>query len=114
PGSMDERDAGGSGRGSLYRRSECSAWIHGASGGDGGAAFGRVIWGVGGGVTGEGVVPDPYGAEVGGRLYRTGDLARWRKDGTIEFVGRNDFQVKVRGFRIELAEIEAILQQQSG
>ena len=59
-------------------------------------------------------MPDPHRVEGGGRLYRTGDLVKWRKDATIEFVGRNDFQVKVRGFRIELGEIEAILQQQSG
>ncbi|MGB8130272.1 MAG: non-ribosomal peptide synthetase, partial [Candidatus Angelobacter sp.] len=67
-----------------------------------------------GDLTAEQFVPDRYSAEGGGRLYRTGDLVRWRREGTIEFVGRNDFQVKVRGFRIELAEIEAILQQQSG
>jgi amino acid adenylation domain-containing protein len=66
------------------------------------------------GMTAEKFVPDPLSARGGERLYRTGDLVRWRRDGTIEFVGRNDFQVKVRGFRIELAEIGAVLQQQSG
>ena len=46
---------------------------------------------------------------LGSRVYRTGDLARWLADGTIEYLGRNDFQVKVRGLRIELGEIEAKL-----
>jgi amino acid adenylation domain-containing protein len=47
----------------------------------------------------------------GERLYRTGDLGRYLPDGTIEFLGRDDFQVKVRGYRIELGEIEAVLRQ---
>src|SRR5438874_2951337 len=48
------------------------------------------------------------------RLYRTGDLGRYLPDGTIEFLGREDFQVKVQGYRIELGEIEARLQEYPG
>ena len=50
---------------------------------------------------------DPWRAD--GRLYRTGDLARWRSDGTLEYLGREDHQVKLHGYRIELGEIEAVL-----
>ncbi len=65
-------------------------------------------------LTAERFVPDPYSGEAGARMYRTGDLGRWQADGTIEFLGRNDFQVKVRGFRIELGEIEARLSEHKG
>ena len=62
-------------------------------------------------LTADRFLPDPGGREPGGRIYRTGDRARHRADGQLEFLGRTDRQVKVRGFRIELEEIEEALRQ---
>ncbi|MDE2247008.1 MAG: amino acid adenylation domain-containing protein [Xanthomonadaceae bacterium] len=60
-------------------------------------------------LTAERFLPDPFVHEAQARMYRTGDLGRWRADGAIDYLGRNDFQVKLRGFRIELGEIESRL-----
>ncbi|ROH75822.1 non-ribosomal peptide synthetase, partial [Lonsdalea populi] len=65
-------------------------------------------------LTAERFIPDPFSTTPDARLYQTGDLGRWLPDGSIEYLGRNDFQVKVRGFRIEPGEIEARLMQCPG
>jgi amino acid adenylation domain-containing protein len=66
------------------------------------------------GLTAATFIPHPYSAQPGARLYATGDLARYRSDGIFEFLGRRDRQVKLRGHRVELAEIEAVLLQHPG
>lgn len=63
------------------------------------------------GLTSEVFIPDPFSGNPDGRLYRTGDLAKYREDGVIEFLGRADHQVKIRGHRIELDEINEIIKQ---
>lgn len=62
-------------------------------------------------LTAEQFIPDPFHTETGARLYKTGDIARYLPDSNIEFLGRKDQQVKVRGFRIELEEIAMTLRQ---
>ncbi|GAA3732142.1 hypothetical protein GCM10022225_12590 [Plantactinospora mayteni] len=60
------------------------------------------------GLTADRFVPDPYGP-AGARLYRTGDLGRQHDDGTVEYIGRADDQIKIRGYRVEPGEVEAVL-----
>jgi thioesterase domain-containing protein/acyl carrier protein len=66
------------------------------------------------GLTAERFLPDPFGAAPGARIYRVGDRVRRRADGSLEFLGRLDHQVKVRGIRVETREVEAVLRARPG
>ena len=65
-------------------------------------------------LTAEKFISNPFSKELGARLYKTGDLGRYLPDGSIEFLGRMDNQVKLRGYRVELGEIENVLAQYPG
>jgi amino acid adenylation domain-containing protein len=62
-------------------------------------------------LTAERFVPDPFSVHPGSRLYKTGDLGQFAANGEIEFLGRLDYQIKIRGFRVELEEIERVMVQ---
>ena len=66
------------------------------------------------GMTAGRFLPDPFSGRPGARLYRTGDVGRWRQSGRIELAGRADRQLKIRGYRVESGEIEAVLRAQPG
>ncbi|HEY0606499.1 MAG TPA: amino acid adenylation domain-containing protein, partial [Herpetosiphonaceae bacterium] len=65
-------------------------------------------------LTADRFVPDPFAGQTGARLYKTGDLVRWLPNGELEYLGRNDLQVKIRGQRVELGEIEVVLSSYPG
>ncbi|KAG0222973.1 hypothetical protein BGX31_008767, partial [Mortierella sp. GBA43] len=74
----------------------------------GGVGLARGYWGKPE-LTAERFVPDPFVGDSNARMYRTGDLGRFLPDGNVVYHGRNDYQIKIRGFRVELGEIEARL-----
>src|SRR5262249_12117011 len=59
-------------------------------------------------------VPDPYSVRGGERMYRTGDEGRWNERGEVEYLGRKDGQVKVRGYRVEVGEVEEVMRRRGG
>ncbi|MFE7192322.1 amino acid adenylation domain-containing protein [Kitasatospora sp. NPDC057541] len=74
----------------------------------GGPGLARGYWKAPGS-TAEAFLPDPYAPGPGERMYRTGDAGRWRADGTLEVLGRYDDQLKIRGHRVDPAEVESVL-----
>jgi amino acid adenylation domain-containing protein len=77
----------------------------------GGAGVGRGYFGAPG-LTAARFLPDPFADRPGARLYRTGDVGRWCSSGRIELAGRADRQLKIRGYRVEAGEVEAVLRAQ--